>query len=49
MDSFTSGFTGGYSNSSPSDFWFCTTLKGCDFNNRPDASGRKMKDKIRQH
>ena len=31
---FASGFTGGYSNSSPSDFWFFLTLKGCYFNNR---------------
>jgi len=33
-----SGFTGGYSNSSPSDFWFFITLKGCDFNNRSNSS-----------
>jgi hypothetical protein len=40
---YSSDFTGGYSYSSPSDFYLLKTRIGFNFNNRPDISGRKKK------
>jgi hypothetical protein len=42
MFCFSSGFTGGYSYSSPSDFAFMKTLKGFNLNNR-GCNPRTMK------